>query len=352
MGIYDRDYVRMGPRSKSGMGSLRFISFNSWIIIINVAVFLIDGLLLSGAARPVMIRRDLRPDAVIQGKLVGAMPQPLPAVGQVFQSPLVDSVTQQTVGLGTFSVSTPLQAFGHFSTARAFLAHEGKSWSVPEVWRFVTFQFLHANITHLFFNMFGLWIFGGMVEQFLGFKRYAAFYLACGVFGAVSYLALNLVGQGLGLRLPGVLVENPYTPLVGASAGVFGVIVACAFIAPNAIVQLLFPPIPMKLKYMAYGYVGLALFNLLRAGPNAGGDAAHMGGAIAGYFFIRNSHLLRDFFDVFGDSRRAMPRGSVQNVDRDVVDRILEKVSSQGLGSLTDGEKTILRRASRGGGGK
>ncbi len=56
MGIYDREYVRMGPRSKSGLGSLRFISFNSWIIILNVAVFLLDGLLGGGARQSVLVR--------------------------------------------------------------------------------------------------------------------------------------------------------------------------------------------------------------------------------------------------------------------------------------------------------
>jgi membrane associated rhomboid family serine protease len=336
MGIYDREYVRMGPRSKSGLGSLRFISFNSWIIILNVAVFLIDGML-GGARQAVLIQQHLdRP--IARGEVIVAPPppSPIPPVGAVYSAPLLSTTAQDKVGDGVFTIMTPGQAFGHMSTARGFFG--------MQVWRFVTFQFLHANITHLFFNMFGLWIFGGMVEQFLGFKRYAAFYLTCGVFGAISYLILNLLGEQLNVKLPGVLLENPFTPLVGASAGVFGVIVACAYIAPDAIVQLLFPPIPLKLKYMAYGYVALAAFNLLRGGANAGGDAAHMGGAIAGYFFIRNSHLLRDFFDVFGDSRRGGGAGGSEEAE---VDRILGKVATQGLGSLSEGEKAALRRASR-----
>jgi membrane associated rhomboid family serine protease len=340
MGIYDREYVRMGPRSKSGMGSLRFISFNSWIIILNVAVFVIDGLFLSGARQSVLVQANLERKLAPGERMVARAISPPPAVGTIYQTDLVSTTTNERLGLGAMSVMTPLQAMGHMSTARGFFA--------MQVWRFITFQFLHANITHLFFNMFGLWIFGGMVEQFLGFKRYAAFYLTCGVFGAISYLLLNLLGEGLGLRLPGVLLENPYTPLVGASAGVFGVIMACAYIAPEAIVQLIFPPIPLKLKYFAYGYVAIAAFNLLRGGANAGGDAAHIGGAIAGFFFIRNSHLLRDFFDIFGDSRRDRGggRGGAASDDEEV-DRVLAKVAVKGLGSLTDREKGLLRKATQ-----
>ncbi len=78
MGIQDRDYIRMGQRSKSGMGSLRFISFNSWLIIINVAVFLVDGLLLGGATRPVMTFDSVPTQTSHSPKLMSAMPQSVP----------------------------------------------------------------------------------------------------------------------------------------------------------------------------------------------------------------------------------------------------------------------------------
>jgi membrane associated rhomboid family serine protease len=87
----------------------------------------------------------------------------------------------------------------------------------------VTFQFLHANTDHLIFNMLGLWFIGGMVESALGRRRYLAFYLVCGISGALMFLFLNLLGWGFHLHLPGLLFADPYTPLIGASAGVFGV---------------------------------------------------------------------------------------------------------------------------------
>ena len=99
-----------------------------------------------------------------------------------------------------------------------------------EFWRFVTFQFLHANWLHLFFNMLALWIFGPLVEAHMGFKRYAAFYLMCGIAGALMYLALNLAAILIGpaANIPGLLSNDPRVSLVGASAGVFGVLMAAA----------------------------------------------------------------------------------------------------------------------------
>ena len=232
--------------------------------------------------------------------------------------------------------------YGHFSTAKAIFG--------IEFWRFLTFQFLHANLIHLAFNMLGIWFLGRLVEDQLGPKKYLAFYLVCGIFGAVMYLLLNLLGNVMGLRIPGLLMNDPATPLIGASAGVFGVVMACAYIAPNATVQLLFPPIPMKMKTFAYGFVALALVMLLLGTNNAGGEAAHLGGAIAGFFFIRNTHLLIDFFDVLGDSRKPkMPRPSKSQggggIGQQEVDRVLDKVQASGLGSLSAREREILRNA-------
>jgi len=309
MGIHDRDYQRADssrggggmPGRIGGKPNPRDWSWNTWLIIVNCAVHFIAVTVLSSSN-----------------------------------------------GAGR-SWST-LHEFGHFSTFEGFQR--------LQVWRLVTFQFLHSpdSFFHILFNMFGLWVFGPMVEEALGRKRYLAFYLTCGIAGGLLYMILNFVGM-FGIPLPGALDVSNKTPLVGASAGVFGVIVACAHIAPNARVQLLFPPIPLKMTWMAYGYVGLAAFNLFFGGHNAGGDAAHLGGAIAGFFFIRNPHHLVDFFDVFKDSRpnagkgartrRAKPPKKARAKPSGEVDRILDKVSREGIASLTAKEKKILEKASR-----
>lgn len=287
MGLSDRQYARSSE--PSGLAS-RY-SVNTWIIIINVAVFLIQA-------------------------------------------------------FGGKAVHDWAFDHGYFSTYQL----------VPRLqfWRLLTFQFLHGGLMHLFMNMLGLWVFGGMVERHLGARRYAAFYLVCGIFGGVMYVILNGLGYAA-LKMwnlqsaPFLLIGSPETPLVGASAGVFGVIMACAFVAPNAIIQMIFPPISLRMKVMAYCYVGIAAFNLLIGGENAGGDAAHIGGAIAGYFFIRRSHLLHDFFDVLNDSRKPGPgirkaKGG-DGPDQAELDRILAKIRAEGMGSLTEKEKATLRSA-------
>lgn len=305
MGIYDRDYQRQSPAG-SGAGRVRRAwrspgawSVTTWLIIINSVIYLLTATVLSTQLSPSMA--------------------------------------------GRWSV---LHEWGHFSTVKFFRL---------EVWRLVTFQFLHDpdSFLHILFNMFGLWVFGPIVEETLGRRKYLAFYLVCGICGGLMYLVLNLIGV-IGISLPGALDVDPQTPLVGASAGVFGVIMACAFVAPDARVQLLIPPIPLKMKWFAYGYVAFTLFNLLLGGHNAGGDAAHIGGAIAGFFFIRRPNYLLDFFDVFGDSRpggrkkrqsRAL-RTPRAGADKDI-DRILDKVSREGIQSLNAREKKQLEKASR-----
>ncbi len=319
MGLSDRHYYREGASGYQPGQRVRppmqGLSVNTWLIIINSAVFLAQA---------------LRIVPEVKG----------PRVFEVFKMPSVDALTW----------------YGHFSTAEAFFYKANNVIYLNlEVWRLLTFQFLHANFLHLFFNMFGLYVFGGMVEQYLGRRRYLAFYLLCGICGGLAYVVLNMLGQA-GLSFPGVLPNDPRTPLVGASAGVFGVIMACAYLAPNAMIMLLFPPIPLPLKVFAYAYVGVAALNLLMGGANAGGDAAHLGGAIAGAYFIRNSHLLHGFFDFLG-SRRPAKKGRAQTPGRvgprrgqpeppsqEEIDSILAKVATQGLGSLTRREKELLRR--------
>lgn len=322
MGIYDRDYVKEspgrgwggGPGSTGVGGMMRRRgpwTVNTWIIVSNCVIHLL-------------------------------------------------AVTVFSQHLATGQVWSILHKYGHWSTAKGFFEivadPTGNKLQLNlQVWRLVTFQFLHStdNIWHLVLNMFGLFIFGPMVEEALGRRKYLAFYLVCGIMGGVMYVFLNLLGL-MGIPLPGVLETPPNTPLVGASAGVFGVIVACAYIAPNTVIQLIFPPIPLKMKWLAYGYVGISLFNLLTNGNNAGGDAAHIGGAIAGYFFIRNSHHLLDFFDILGNSKQpkrppGSPRppkpGKPKAPSTDEVDRILDKVSLKGIQSLTAREKKVLERA-------
>ncbi len=220
-------------------------------------------------------------------------------------------------------------------------------WGV-QYWRLIGFQFLHANFQHLLFNMIGLFFFGPLVEKYLGGKRYLAFYLLCGIFGAVLYLILNLGGYIFEDSIPGLLFNDTATPLVGASAGVFGILLAGAYLAPNVKVLVMFI-IPMRLSTMAYLLVGIALFTVLFGKNNAGGEAAHLGGAAAGWYFIRNPHHLNGFFDFLGKADPTSKHFAWKDkgASQGDVDRILDKIHKKGLQSLSAKEKKILHDASR-----
>lgn len=288
MAIYDRDYVFRN--STGGRGRPGGISANAALIIINLVIFAIEFILVNSN----------KPDLLFY--------------------------------------------YGHFSTAQMLKL---------EFWRALTFQFLHASPGHVLMNMLGLWVFGQFVEAYLGRSRYLALYLTSGVAGAVLYMLLNAaayVASSYGFNsLPLLIYNSAATPLVGASAGVFGVTMAAAYVAPNQVLQLIFPPVPVRVKVLAYVYLAIAFINLFFGGNNAGGDAGHVGGALAGAVLIRNAHLLRDFFDVFNDSRkpksakrREESRASATDQE---VDRVLAKVRDKGLASLSNREKRILQDA-------
>jgi len=218
MGIYDRDYYRQP--SGGGFGSFEMWTITTWLIIVNVAVFFLDGVL-------------------------------------------------NRMGAGY-----ALSEWGYFSVATAI-------WHL-EIWRFITFQFLHASVGHIFFNMLGLYFFGPIVESYLGSRRYLAFYLACGLAGAVSYMIL----WGCG-----VLSDGAATPLVGASAGIFGVLVAAAKVAPGMKVYVMLT-FPIPIRVLVGAYLAMAAYEVITSGSNAGGQAAHLGGAVLGLALIFNPHWL------------------------------------------------------------
>ena len=138
-------------------------------------------------------------------------------------------------------------------------------------------------------------MFGPMIESYLGRRRFLAFYLLCGASGAGMYMILWQLGILRGTVIPGVGDISPIVPLVGASAGIFGVLVAAAMVAPNATIMLLFPPIPMSLKTFAWVLIGIAVFTVFTSGHNAGGEAAHLGGAAMGAALMSNPRVLNIF---------------------------------------------------------
>ena len=165
-----------------------------------------------------------------------------------------------------------------------------------ELWRLISYQFVHANFGHLLFNMWALYFFGPAVEAAMGPRRYLAFYLACGISGALfssllaalgfytpgndMLVAVNMLAHFAGYS--GMVEVWQMIPLIGASASLYGVIIATAFMYPDARISLLFPPITLKLRTFALWVVGIASFVILFNLNNAGGEAGHLGGVIMG----------------------------------------------------------------------
>ncbi len=168
-----------------------------------------------------------------------------------------------------------------------------------ELWRLITYQFVHANLGHVVFNMWALYFFGPAVENVMGGKRFLAFYLVCGVAGALC--SSLLAGFNLYTSLPdtpsivmevnrlaalvgyeGIVAPWQMVPLVGASAAVYGVMVATAFMYPHVRISLLFPPVTMTLRSFAIAVIAIASAIILFNGNNAGGEAGHLGGIIMG----------------------------------------------------------------------
>lgn len=269
MGIYDRDYYRAGP-PRGGFGVFNAWSVTTWLIVINVAVFVGDGLLRRAAEATPYPRAaddyeqvDDLDDARDARDVRELRPRRPPDV--------------------TFGMS-PLERWGYFSTDTA-IRH-------GQVWRFVTFQFLHAGAFHLFGNMVSLFLFGPIAEAHYGRRRFLAFYLLCGLAGAACYLILAATN---------VLVHDPATPLVGASAGIFGLLVAAAMIAPDVQVYA-YMGIPMTIRWLAILGMAVAAWTVLNYGgirgyhgSNAGGEAAHLGGGGLGFLFMKNQHWLNPF---------------------------------------------------------
>ena len=177
-----------------------------------------------------------------------------------------------------------------------------------ELWRVISYQFVHADFGHLLFNMWALYFFGPAVECVMGSKRYLAFYLVCGISGALfsSFLsALGLYAPGNSL-LPacnelaafagynGMVEVWQMIPLIGASAALYGVMIAAAFLYPEARISLLFPPITLKLRTFALSVVGIASFIILFNLDNAGGEAGHLGGIIMGALIMYIGKLRRE----------------------------------------------------------
>lgn len=149
----------------------------------------------------------------------------------------------------------------------------------PEVgfqpWQVVTYGFLHGNTMHLLFNMLALYMFGSDIERVFGPRRFAIYYFVCVVSAALAQIAVATMGNA-----------PPY-PTVGASGGVFGILLAFGLYFPRRMVMLIFPPIPMPAWLFVTLYGALELFLGVTGTQQGVAHFAHLGGMLGGYLTLR-----------------------------------------------------------------
>jgi membrane associated rhomboid family serine protease len=160
-------------------------------------------------------------------------------------------------------------------------------WDDFYLWQLFTYQFLHGGLLHLLFNMLALWMFGCDLERRWGSQFFLKYYFVCVIGGGV----LNTV------ILPGQVA-----PSIGASAGIYGILLAYGLIYPNQIVYFYFL-FPIKMKHFVWIIGGIALYSSIASGQSGIAHLAHLGGMVFGYLYLRGIHPW-DQFKLYLDQRR------------------------------------------------
>ena len=260
-----------------------------------------------------------------------------------------------------------------------------------QVWQLLTYMFLHSGFTHILFNMFALWMFGVVIENVWGPKKFLFYYISCGVGAGIMqeiaqfisfYFTISAqdptVGFGelfaSGHQLSTQL--NGWTT-IGASGAVYAILLAFGMIFPNERIFIFPLPIPIKAKWFVMFYVAIDLFSAMSSSGDNVAHMAHLGGMLFGYLMIRywNNHPTagygrsngRQFFDRLKENfeKRSQPKmkvhkGGTNNREDDwefnarkkqnqeEIDRILDKIRRSGYDSLTKEEKQKLFDSSNG----
>jgi len=235
-------------------------------------------------------------------------------------------------------------------------------------WTVFTYMFLHEGVFHILFNMLFLYWFGMLVHQYLGSRKLANLYILGGLFGAAFYVLIyNLAPYFSG--------SVDTSLMLGASAGVFAVVVGAATLAPNTTFFLIIIG-PVKIVYIAAFYVIMSFANSI--GANAGGEIAHLGGALLGYLYIVQLRKGNDFgvpvqkvgiffenlfsrnpskvkvsyrkakttsaggFGSFSSKTKTSQEVKPQDTSQEEIDQILDKIAAKGYDALSKEEKRKL----------
>ena len=249
------------------------------------------------------------------------------------------------------------------------------------LYQLFTYMFMHASWSHIFFNMFALWMFGCVVERVWGPRKFLFYYISCGVgAGLIQELAQfvsiysDLAAQGLTFAQINPASFNGLTT-VGASGAIYAILLAFGMIFPEERIFIFPLPIPIKAKWLVMLYAGIELYSAMNTTGDNVAHLAHLGGMLFGFFMIRywqkhpgenyNNNGGRQFFDSLRNSweRRKNKKAEESNsrtqtsgnshatdwdynarqrANQDEIDRILDKIRKSGYDSLTNEEKRKL----------
>ncbi len=211
-----------------------------------------------------------------------------------------------------------------------------------EIWRVFTYMFLHGGFWHLLLNMWGIYLFGSMLEQYMGSKKFLLLYFISGLSGGVFWLAFNWSSMAV---------------CIGASGALFGVLVGAALLFPNSMIMLLIPPIPLKLRTFAIIYALIETFSAVTGIDGQIAHLAHIGGLIGGYLVMRFMYPA-NVYDIFkflkipalhkapkNFSPKAAKKWKMAGISTTKIDDILDKISKNGINSLTEDELSTLKQA-------
>jgi membrane associated rhomboid family serine protease len=215
------------------------------------------------------------------------------------------------------------------------LLHFVPAQALTQPWTVITYMFLHGGIGHIFFNMLGLYFFGPRVEQRMGSERFIALYLISGIVGALfSFIFARYAG------------------VIGASAAVFGVMLAFARFWPRDQIMI-WGIIPIEARWLVIIYAAMDLFGGFGGQRSGVANFAHLGGFAGALLFLlyleqrQGSKKFKkaatpNVADPAISNWRNVDRGAIHAVNKDEVNRILDKISASGIGSLTPQERQFL----------
>ncbi len=242
-------------------------------------------------------------------------------------------------------------------------------------WQVFTYMYMHGSFSHLFFNMFALWMFGMELENLWGSKTFFIYYTVCGIGAGLA----NAFLAPLFTSLP------PNVPTVGASGSIYGVLIAFGMLFPNRYIYIYFM-LPLKAKYLVIIYMAVEVFAVASQSQSGIAHVAHLGGAVVGflyvYFYLNrgprkfsrtgDSNVFDNFKNVFEKKDKEaniydIPKRDITDAEyedlniskyeddvrqkereaQERIDAILDKLSARGYSSLTDEEKKILFQESK-----